>query len=567
LEAFSSFNLHIARHHSKVLILFFTLLVLAPLSFTLVQLETFVNSTLLISMKIIESGYVPSRIEGPSWFGHADTLKEYPASMVLLAIFSEITNLDVEFVIRLPILLPLVVLLIYILTTRLTRSRSMLSFLLTFVSFIAFFVVNTLNLYTITYHSLGYIEIFLFLFIVYKLLMDSRKDSGTYILLFIIVLIAPLTYYFASTFILFYCTASIALMLIAKLLVILFGKHRYHINNQLNDASIIFFSMSAVVLVSELLFPRIIAGLHINLESLMDILLGLTAESYVKPYEQTIYINEAAKQIIESRTRVLFLSDISKYYFYHFNLMLGILSILLLLFITYTGRAKDLNTLAFMHTALFTGSAIHALVYYVTYGALGTRAYQFVYVPLAPAITLTYIEKLPKIRWQRVLSAILCCIVLISVTLAIRGDLMIGFIEGCTRSSNLRYSIKTLDECILLSRLVDNQVSILTDYPRSQYIFRGFILNNKTGTVIPYVNKIKYVYTIFDDSDQYINSNEILLQNYAILIALDNFIRPVFGDIAAYVSPPFNMAKFLKQVNDANLLYQSNSLWLIELKQ
>jgi len=540
----------------------FTMLILTILGYVFVKLETFVNSTLLISELIIRISHIPPHIEGTSWFSHADSLKNYPASMLLLSIYSLITCLAPLQVINLPILLPVAVIFTYMLS-RITASSKLL-FLLTYLGFIFFYIVNTLNLYTITYHSLGYIYYLLFLYLVFSLCIQEKINIQNLIFIIITSTMSTLTYYFTSTLI---ATTS----LIIAILYILF-----HRGTQPRTSRMFYlaFLLSFIIGVTgEIIFLRIVSGVRLNFMRLKDLLLGILhlGGTQVKEFETVIFINDLAKTMYLN-FRILFLDRLGAFYVYYINGLIILLSIMMILSIfskTYKYLGKP-SSFLLLYVALFVGSVLHALYYFVTYGALGTRAYQYFVLPFSPIVFMYLINKITiflrcnKVLLRKLLIFIYVFFLLSSFIGSIYGDVFASFTYGYTRSSNME-AIKTLSEAILLSNFLDSSIRVITDYPRSQYVFRGFILHGKVGYVNSYIGKLRvlvnasYSTTSLESVGTIFNA----LKANAILIASDNFNRLVYGDIAAYIAPPFNYELMDELARFSNKVYSSTRLTLI----
>jgi hypothetical protein len=140
----------------------------------------------------------------------------------------------------------------------------------------------------------------------------------------------------------------------------------------------------------------------------------------------------------------------------------------------------------------------------------------------------------------------------------------VGFIGGYTRSGNME-AIKTLPEAIPLSSILDSSITVITDYQRSQYLFRGFILHGKVGVARPYLGKLRVLVNA-SYSITSLESVETIYNNvgaHALLIASDNFNKLVYGDIAAYIAPPFDYAFMNELTRLSNKVYSSTRLTLI----
>jgi hypothetical protein len=135
---------------------------------------------------------------------------------------------------------------------------------------------------------------------------------------------------------------------------------------------------------------------------------------------------------------------------------------------------------------------------------------------------------------------------------------------GYTRSSNME-AIKTLSEAILLSNILDSSIRVISDYQRSQYVFRGFILYGKVGYVNSYSEKLRFLVNA-SYSTTSLESVETIynaVKADAILIASDNFNRLVYGAIAAYIAPPFNYEFMDELARLSNKVFSSTRLTLI----
>jgi len=540
------------------------MIILTLLSYVFIKLETFVNSTLLISEIIIRSSHIPSHIKGSSWFSHADSLKNYPGSMLLLSIYSIITGLTPQQVINLPILLPIAVIFVYILSK--VASSSKLSFLLSYFGFVAFYLINTINLYTISYHSLGYVYYLMYLHLILLLYIRKNANVQSLMLLVIISTVSTITYYFTSTLIM---TTSLSIICIYALYALL---HRVARQDAVKTLNLALFLSIIIVMIGELVYTRIISGMKLDLARLKDLYSGLMhiGGTQVKEFEKVIFISDLAKAIY-TNARVILLDRLSTIYVYYINGLVVLLSIVRVLctFSKLCRWLKRPNPFLLLYVAIFIGSVVHALYYFVTYGALGTRAYMFFVLPFSP-IAFTYlineITVFSKYSRASINKLLICFFTFFLVSSFIGGvysDVVAGFIGGYTRSSNME-AIKTLPEAISLSSILDPTIVVLTDYPRSQYVFRGFILHNKVGEVRLYLGRLRILVNM-----SYLAIPLELKSVYnamgadALLIAVDNFNKLVYGDIAAYIAPPLNYTIIEKLVQHSNKIYSGTRLMLL----
>jgi hypothetical protein len=549
------------KYNFRLTMLVFTMIILAILSYMFVKLETFVNSTLLISELIIKTSHIPLHIEGSSWFSHADTLKNYPGSMLLLSTYSLITGLTPPQVADLPILLPVTIIFTYILS-RIT-AFSKLTFLLTYLGFIFFYIVNTLNLYTISYHSLGYIYYLMYLYLVFSLSIQEKLNKQNLVLIVTISAMSTLTYYFTSTLI---ATTSLT---IVTLYIFLHRRAQQHSSKIFHLALLLSFMVGVT---GESIFSRIISGVKLNLMRLEDLLLDVLriGSMQVRGFETVVFINDLAKMMYVN-ARVFLLDRLSVFYVYYISGLIILLSIVMILGIfSKTYKHLEKSSLLLLYVALFMGSVVHALYYFVTYGALGTRAYMYFVLPFSPTVFMYLINKIliflrrNRVSIRRLLISVYVFFLLSSFIGSIYFDVIVGFIGGYTRSGNM-VAIKTLPEAILLSSILDSSITVITDYQRSQYVFRGFILNGKVGDARPYLGKLR----VLVNASYSITSSESVETIYdnvgarALLIASDNFDRLVYGDIAAYIAPPFDYAFMDELTRLSNKVYSSTRLTLI----
>lgn len=550
-------------------ILFNSLIVLAILSFIFVPLETFVNSTLLISQIIIKEYHVPSYIKGGWWFAHANSLKNYPGSMLLLSMFSLITGIEPLQIINIPILLPIAVILVYLLSRIFAPNRA--TFIFTYLGFTIFYIIDTLNLYTISYHSLGYVYYLIFLLL---LLFSTQKVANIKndVVLFVLISVAStLTYYFTSTLILI--TSLIALAICAFLHHI---SHEELSRSQSSNEVLYLGLLMAflVVIAGEIIYSRIISSVELRsfkLSDLFDVPFLLLERTRVKSFERVIYINDLAKSIYLN-SRSIILGILSPIYIYYINGVVALLSVVVLLIDLLSVRkkhSKKVDISLILYVTVFGGAFIHAMIYYVTYGAFGGRAYTFFVLPLSPVIYMHVINDRVLIRLKRYKTKLKTALVLIYIIFATisfvdktNETVFAGFIRGYTRSCNLK-AIETLPEGIILSKILDQNLVVLTDYPRSQYIFRGFILYNTTGDVRPYHEKLKILIDALNTTTSSHTTLYDLLGAHALLIASDNFERLVYGDASAYIAPPFNHTAISLLMDFSNRVYSSRSLTLL----
>lgn len=550
------------KYNLRLTMLVFTMIILAILSYMFVKLETFVNSTLLISELIIKTSHIPLHIEGSSWFSHADTLKNYPGSMLLLSTYSLITGLTPPQVADLPILLPVTIIFTYILS-RITAS-SKLTFLLTYLGFIFFYIVNTLNLYTISYHSLGYIYYLIYLYLIFSLSIQEKINTQNFILIIIISVMSTLTYYFISTLI---ATTSLTI----AILYILFHRGIHQRSSRMFYLALLLSLTIGVT--GEIIFSRIISGVKLNLMRLEDLLPGIlrVGSTQVREFETVTFINDLAKTMYLN-ARVPLLDRLSAFYVYYINGLIILLAITMILSVfskVYKYREKA-SLFLLLYIALFMGSVLHALYYFVVYGALGTRAYQFFVLPFSPIVFMYLINEIPiflrrnRVSIKGLFISIYIFFLLSSFIEGIHTDVIMGFMGGYTRSGNME-AIKTLPEAILLSDILDSSMRVITDYQRSQYVFRGFILHGKTGYVDSYSEKLG----VLVNASYSITSLESVEAIYsamkadAILIASDNFNRLVYGAITAYMAPPFNYVFMDELTQLSNKVYSGTRLTLI----
>jgi hypothetical protein len=322
----------------------------------------------------------------------------------------------------------------------------------------------------------------------------------------------------------------------------------------------------------EIMFSRIISDVKLNLIKLEDLLIGVLhiGSMQVREFETVVFINDLAKMMyINART--LLLDRLSSLYIYYINGLIILLSITMILgtFLK-TYRHLEKPGLLLLYVALFMSSVLHALYYFVTYGALGTRAYQFFVLPFSFTVFMYLINEIltflrhNKILIRRFLIFIYVFFLLSSYIGSIYFDVIVGFIGGYTRSSSME-AIRTLPEAILLGGILDSSISVITDYPRSQYVFRGFILYGKVGDVRPYLGKLRVIVNA-SYSIASLESVEAIYNNVgarALLIASDNFNRLVYGDIAAYIAPPFDYTFMNELTRLSNKVYSSTRLTLI----
>jgi hypothetical protein len=549
------------KYNLHLIMLTLSMVILTMLGYVFVKLETFVNSTLLISELIIRTSHIPLRIEGSSWFSHADSLKNYPGSMLLLSIYSLVTGLILLQVINLPILLPVAIIFTYMLS-RITASSN-LSFLFTYLGFIFFYIVNTLNLYTISYHSLGYIYYLMYLYLVFSLSAQEKLNKQNLILIVTTSAMSTLTYYFTSTLI---ATTSLT---IAILYTLLHRRVRQHSGKIFHLALLLSFMVGVA---GEIMFFRIISDVKLNLIKLEDLLLGVLhiGSMQVREFETVVFINDLAK-IMYMNARTFLLDRLSSFYVYYINGLIILLSIVMILGIfSKTYKHLEKSSLLLLYVALFMGSVVHALYYFVTYGALGTRAYMYFVLPFSPTVFMYLISKIliflrrNRVSIRRLLISIYVFFLLSSFIGSIYFDVIVGFIGGYTRSGNME-AIKTLPEAIPLSSILDSSITVITDYQRSQYVFRGFILHGKVGDARPYLGKLRVLVNA-SYSITSLESVETIYNNVgarALLIASDNFNKLVYGDIAAYIAPPFDYAFMNELTRLSNKVYSSTRLTLI----
>jgi hypothetical protein len=323
----------------------------------------------------------------------------------------------------------------------------------------------------------------------------------------------------------------------------------------------------------EIIFFRIISGVRLNFMRMKDLLSGILhlGSMQVKEFETVIYINDLAKTIYLN-ARILLLVRLVTFYVYYINGLIILLSIVMVLGMfskTYKYLGKP-SSFLLLYVALFIGSVLHALYYFVTYGVLGTRAYQYFVLPFSPIVFMYLINEITislrrnKVLLRKLLIFIYVFFLLSSFIGSIHGDVFAGFMYGYTRSSNME-AIKTLSEAILLSNILDSSIRVITDYPRSQYVFRGFILHGKVGYVNSYLGKLRvlvsasYSTTSLESVETIFNA----IKANAILIASDNFNRLVYGDIAAYIAPPFNYEFMDELARLSNKVFSSTRLTLI----
>jgi hypothetical protein len=290
----------------------------------------------------------------------------------------------------------------------------------------------------------------------------------------------------------------------------------------------------------------------------------------VREFETVVFINDLAK-IMYINARTFLLDRLSSFYVYYINGLIILLSIVMILGIfSKTYRHLEKSSLLLLYVALFMGSVVHALYYFVTYGALGTRAYMYFVLPFSPTVFMYLVNKIPiflrrnRVSIRRLLISIYVFFLLSSFIGSIYFDVIVGFIGGYTRSGNME-AIKTLPEAIPLSSILDSSITVITDYQRSQYVFRGFILHGKVGDARPYLGKLR----VLVNASYSITSSESVETIYnnvgarALLIASDNFNKLVYGDIAAYIAPPFDYAFMNELTRLSNKVYSSTRLTLI----
>ncbi|MCC6035380.1 MAG: hypothetical protein LM567_07795 [Desulfurococcaceae archaeon] len=550
------------KYNLYLIMLVLTMVILTMLGYMFVKLETFVNSTLLISKLIIRTSHIPLLIEGGSWFSHADTLKNYPGSMLLLSIYSLTTGLTPLQVIDLPILLPATVIFTYMLSKIATPSK--LLFSLTYLGFIFFYIVNTLNLYTISYHALGYIYYLIYIYLIFSFTIQKKINMQNFILIVIISAMSTLTYYFTSTLI-------ITTSLIIAVLYIPLHRETHQRSSKIFYSALLLSLIIGVI--GEIVFSRIVSGIELNLTRLEDLLPGIfqLGSMRVREFETVVFINDLAKTVyINART--LLLDRLTAFYIYYINGLIILLSIAMILgiFSKTSKYSEKSSSLLILYVALFMGSVLHALYYFVTYGALGTRAYIYFVLPFSPIVFMYLIKetliflKRNSILIRRLLISIYIFFLLSSFIASIHFDVIAGFIGGYTRSASIE-RIKTQPEAILLSNILDSSISVITDYQRSQYVFRGFILYEKVGNVKPYLGKLKVLINVSYSATS-LESIETIYNNIgtdALLIASDNFNKLVYGDIAAYIAPPFDYAFMNELIRLSNKVYSSTRLTLI----
>jgi len=326
------------------------------------------------------------------------------------------------------------------------------------------------------------------------------------------------------------------------------------------------------VMIGELIHARIISGAKLDLVKLKDLLYSILhiGGTQVREHEKVIFINELAKAILIN-ARTILLDRLFAIYVFYINglvVLFSVISILCTFFKPYKWLEKT-NSFLLLYFALFIGSVVHALYYFMTYGILGTRAYIFFVLPFSP-IVFTYLinESAALFKYSRVsINRLLVCLftffLISSFVGGVYSDVVVGFIGGYTRSSNME-TIKTLPEAISLSSILDPTIVVLTDYPRSQYVFRGFILHNKVGNVRSYFGRLRVLVNIsYSAIPLELKSVYNTMGASALLIAMDNFNKPVYGDIAAYIAPPLNYTVVEKLIRYSNKVYSSMRLILL----
>ena len=356
---------------------------------------------------------------------------------------------------------------------------------------------------------------------------------------------------------------------IATLLTILHRK-KQHNTRTLYSALLLSFVIGVI---GEIIYSRKINTTEFNFMRLQDLLQDIlhVASVQIKKYETVLFINELAKTIyLNARTIVL--SMLSSFYMYYINGLIILFSIAMILGVFPKAKKypRKPNSLLLLYIALFIGSVLHALLYFVTYGTLGTRAYMYFVLPFSPIVFMHLINEIPislrhiKVSIRRLLIFIYIFFLLSSFVGSVHSYIFIGYVGGYTRSSNIE-SIKTLPEAILLSNVLESSITVITDYPRSQYVYQGFILHDKVGDVRPYLGKHRvlvnatYPITSLTSVETIYN----ILEADALLIAADNFNRLVYGDITAYIAPPFDYVIMDKLIRLSSKVYSSTRLTLI----
>lgn len=358
------------------------------------------------------------------------------------------------------------------------------------------------------------------------------------------------------------------------LIVILLSYHRERDHKQYSKMLYVIIIAFLIALSGELIYSRILSSTELHLFRLSDlseiVLAPFRSGRQVRIFESVIFINDLAKEIYMN-ARFLILDRLSSLYVYYVNALIVLFSVITILLDLLGVRdihSGELRELLLLYLALFTGAVVHAMIYYVTYGALGTRPYMYFVLPLFPIVYMHLIDEFSKVfKYHRAMLMklhifVLVFFILISFISAVNTDVITGFVNGFTRSSNM-VSIKTLPEAASLSALVDPSLTILTDYPRSQYVFRGLILHDIRGDVRPYLSKLKFLVELSTNNSSLIKGIYDNLKANYLLISSDNFDRIVYGDIAAYMAPPLNYSAINMLSQLSNKLYSSNSLSLI----
>lgn len=162
----------------------------------------FVASPLSLSKHIISHGNIPESLYSDyiSWNGHANSFTKYPGSAIIISILSLVAGIDYYIFASLPIssIFWVIALLCFI---KLLIGKNIYMFFSLSLLLTIYTISSRPDIWTLSYHSLGFISHLFILFIVTKLLITNDYNRGKYV--FVILLLfttSLLNYYSASLF-------------------------------------------------------------------------------------------------------------------------------------------------------------------------------------------------------------------------------------------------------------------------------------------------------------------------------------------------------------------------------
>lgn len=499
-------------------------------------------SDLAISKNIITTGHIPNQVYHNSlfWYAHANTFINYPGSAIFFSFLSIVTGANNFSFANLPFI-SIIWVLIILCFIKLFLGKDMRLCLLLSLPITALTISAFPHIWTISYHSLGYLAHLLILYLLARnFLKQGQIDRSSYFLFFILFFLSLLTYYATSTF-------TITFLFALSLLPILFLRQRSARLPLVFPicSFILFFVLDIMVWRFIKKWQLDFGGIFTDLGgSLIRILTGAPS----------------SQQLFAYGTLELGLFDTVIKYFYFFFICSYPIFIMVLALFTKTINRTNRTRLIIVLLATLSVPVVESFSYIMSTGSLNFRYLGFFTSIVTICISGVLLRKFTvKKKYVKKIIFIVCIFSMIFASIAcIKLNVVNGAIEG------LGYNKKVLVGCSEYNTLVtyaSHNNIFYSNFQVSGELKMASLKIDANETIItdPFGEKIYSFYDALLQHDMKNITNVVAPGSIIVFTDIDS-TKPLYGDAWGYLVPPLNTQDTFWFEETSNKIYSSGKI-------